>query len=456
MAFALPSMAPLDVRELYDRDGAQALVLRLLVLHPVEVTEALEQLDGSDRLSVFRSLPVSLGAQVLLNGDAAFRSGLLERLPPELMGQILDRMPVEHATQLLDLLDADRQAEILAGSSLEDGDQMAAIRRCSPTSVGRLMVRQVARIRPDMTVTQAIRYLREHSEELETVNDLFVLDEDRKLCGVLALRELLVSDPRVQVRELMKTRVVMVTPETDREEAANLISRYNFLSLPVVDSERRLLGVLTVDDLIDVMIQEGTEDVLHLGAISGGGDAAEDASYWAGRITSAVRKRVGWLLLLFVAGSCTSQVLSHFQTELRELVALSFFVPLLIGTGGNAGSQTVITVVRGLALGEIRPRDAGKVVFREAVTGLLLGLLLGVIAFFGAFAVTGNPRMGAVLGASVVSVCTWSTSVGALVPMVAHRLRIDPSVASAPFISTLVDATGLMIYFLIAKVMLGL
>jgi magnesium transporter len=248
----------------------------------------------------------------------------------------------------------------------------------------------------------------------------------------------------------------MVTPETDREEAANLISRYNFLALPVVDERRRLLGVVTVDDLIDVLIQEGTEDVLHLGGVSGGDDAEGETSYWAGRITSVVKKRVMWLLLLFVAGSLTSLVLRTFHGSIEKVVALSFFVPLLIGTGGNAGSQSVMTVVRGLALGEIRGRDAGRVLLREALTGLLLGLFLAALALVGGWVATGSARLGLVLAASVAAVCAWSTSVGALIPITARKLRVDPTVASAPFISTLVDATGLVIYFLIARAILGI
>jgi magnesium transporter len=454
MTFALPTAPALEVRDLLERDGPQAVALQLLTLHPVEITEALETLDHEERLQVVSALPVNITAQLLLNADAEFREGLLHRLSSESLAHILDRLPVEHATQILEQLEDERQSEVLAATSPEDAAQMEAIRRCPPSSVGRLMVRQVPRIRPEMTVAETFRYLRRVSPDLETINNLYVLDEDGTLCGVVALRELVVADPQARIHDLMQTRVVMVTPDTDREEAANLISRYNFLGLPVVDDHRRLLGVLTVDDLVDVMIQEGTEDLLHLGAVSGGNDAEGDTSYWAGRITSAVKKRIGWLLLLFIAGSFTSQVLQHFQAPLQERLALSFFIPLLIGTGGNAGSQTVMTVVRGLALGEIRPRDASRVLLRETMTGLLLGLLLGTIAFVGGWLVTGDLGVGIVLGAAVVAVCTWSTCVGALIPITAHFLKVDPTVASAPFISTFVDATGLMIYFLIARVIL--
>lgn len=456
MTFALPTNPTLEVRDLLERDGPHAVALQLLTLHPVEIAEAMEPLDHEQRLDIFRALPINIAAPVLLNADAEFRSGLLDRLSPEFLAQILDRLPIEHATGVLEQLDDDKQADVLAVTSPEDATEIEAIRKCPPSSVGRLMVRRVPRVRPESTVAEAFRYLRRRTADLETINNLYVLREDNVLCGVVALRELVEADPQALIGDLMQSRVVMVTPETDREEAAHLISRYNFLALPVVDNRRRLLGVVTVDDLVDVLIQESTEDVLHMGAIAGGGDADADTSYWAGRITSAVKQRIGWLMLLFVASSITSQVLKHFHTELEQLVTLSFFIPLLIGTGGNAGSQSVMTVVRGLALGEIRMRDATRVVVRETLTGGLLGVCLGALAFLGGWAFTQNAQLGMVLGISVVAVCTWSTCVGALIPICARLLKIDPTVASAPFISTFVDATGLLLYFLIAKAILGI
>ncbi len=456
MTFALPVAPAMAVRDVLDRDGARALALQLLTLHPVEVTEALESLEHDERFRVVQALPISMAAQVLLSGDSEFRSGLLHRLSGASVAQILDRLPVEHAAQLLSQLDDERQAEVLALSSPEDAEQMEAVRRCAPSSAGRLMVRQVARVRPEMTVAETFRYLRRGAAQLAYTNNAFVLDEDGQLVGVIALRELVEAEPNAILGDLMQTRVVMITANTDREEAANLISRYNFSALPVVDDHRRLLGVVTVDDLVDVLIKEGTEDVLRMGAVSGGDDEEAESSYWAGRVGSAVKKRIGWLLLLFVAGSLTSEVLKHFQAQLEHLVVLSFFIPLLIGTGGNAGSQTVMTVVRGIALGEIRGRDAGRVLMREALTGLVLGLILGLVAFTGGWAVSKSPAIGTVLGLAVVAVCTWSTCVGALIPITARVLKADPAVASTPFISTLVDATGLIIYFLIAKAVLGI
>lgn len=456
MTFALPTIPVLEVHQLLEREGPQAVALQLLTWHPVEITEALEKLDHEDRVQVLSALPVNIAAQVLLNADAEFREGLLSRLSPESLAGMLDRLPVERATQLLEQLDDERQAEVLAASAPDDAAQMEAIRRCPASSVGRLMIRQVPRIRPDMTVAETFRYLRRASAQFGTTNNLYVLDERGVICGVVALRELVEADPQSRIQDLMQTRVVMVTPETDREEAAQLISRYNFLALPVVDDSRHLLGIVTVDDLVDVLIQENTEDVLHLGAVSGGDDAEEDTSYWAGRIGSTVKKRIGWLLLLFVAETLTGSVLRWAESELRAQVALMFFVPLLIGTGGNAGSQTVTTIVRGLAVGEIRLRDTLRVWLKETSTGLLLGLLLGLFGFIRAVFWGQDWRFCAVVGLAMAAVCIWANTVGSLVPLLARRLKIDPTVVSAPLITTVVDATGLVIYFLIAKAILGI
>ncbi|MBM3460336.1 MAG: magnesium transporter, partial [Armatimonadetes bacterium] len=323
MSFALPIAPAVEVAEVLARGGPAGAALQLLALHPVEMAEALEPLEDDARVAIVAELPLHLAAQVLQNGDAAFRTGLLERLAPARLAQMLDRLPVEHAAQLLEQVDPDRQQEILAESPADDVAQMRAIRSCPPSSVGRLMLRQVPRVQAHMTVRETLAFLRATASEMETINDLYILDEDRVLQGVVSLRQLVLAVPDAPLRDVMQTRVVRVAPETDREEAANLLSRYNFLALPVADESGRLLGVVTVDDLMDVLIQEGTEDLLHLGAVSGGDDAAGETSYWAGRITSAVKKRLGWLMLLFVAGSFTSQVLSHFHHELQAVVALS-------------------------------------------------------------------------------------------------------------------------------------
>ncbi len=456
MTFALTTAPLASVSEVLERDGAQALALQLLTFHPVEVAEALESLEHDDRYRVLRALPVNMAAQVLLNGDAEFRAGLSHRLSPENLAQILDRLPIEHAARLLEQLPEEHQASVLAHSAPDDAEQLQVIRQSAPGSVGRLMVRQIPRAQAEMTVAATFRYLRRSAARLSNTTNVYVLDPAGLLLGVVALRELVEADPLTRLGDLMQTRVVMVTPDTDQEEAANLVSRYNFSALPVVDEERRLLGIVTVDDLVDVLIREGTEDALAMGAVSSGRDEEQVTDYWAGRLSSVIRKRFGWLFLLFIAGALTSLVLGFFEGDVRNLVTLALFVPLLIGTGGNAGSQTVITVVRGLAVGEIRLRDSGRVIAREVLTGAVLGVLLGILAFGGVSLALGDVLLGTAVAGSLVAVCAWSNLLGAGIPLAARAFRLDSAIVSTPFITTIVDATGLAIYFLIARVILGL
>jgi magnesium transporter len=246
---------------------------------------------------------------------------------------------------------------------------------------------------------------------------------------------------------------VTVQALDDQELVANRIAKYNLLAVPVLEKDGSVVGFVTVDDVIDVMVEEGTEDVLKMAAIEPG---ALDKPYFQNPVLTVVRKRIGWLLLLFVAETFTGTVLRAYESELAAVVALSFFIPLLIGTGGNAGSQTVSTIIRSLALGEIRIRDAGRVVLREAGTGLTVGIGLAVIAFGRALLWGAHMPLAITVAVTILAICAWSTTVGSLIPIAAQRFGIDPAVLSAPLIATLVDATGLVIYFQIAKVFLHL
>jgi magnesium transporter len=237
---------------------------------------------------------------------------------------------------------------------------------------------------------------------------------------------------------------------------AKLVSKYDVFAIPVVDEENRPLGIVTVDDVIDVLNEEQTEDVLHMAGVVAADDETAESTYFTTPVWRTVRKRVVWLIFLFAGSTVTGLVLRHFEGHLTKVVALAFFIPLLIGTGGNAGSQAVATVIRGLALDEIRFRSIGRVFAREAGSGLLLGALLGVFGFIFALVMGFSPATGVAVGLSILGICAWANVVGAMVPIVAHRIGIDPTVMSAPMITTLVDATGLFIYFLVAGLVLGL
>ncbi len=292
------------------------------------------------------------------------------------------------------------------------------------------------------------------AREKESIFSCYVLEpETGRLLGAVSLRDLVMADLDQPVEKVMRRKPVTVQALDDQELVANRIAKYNLLAVPVVEKDGSVVGFVTVDDVIDVMIEEGTEDVLKMAAIEPG---ALDKPYFQNPVLTVVRKRIGWLLLLFVAETFTGTVLRAYESELAAVVALSFFIPLLIGTGGNAGSQTVSTIIRSLALGEIRIRDAGRVVVREAGTGLTVGIGLAVIAFGRALLWGAHMPLAITVAVTILAICTWSTTVGSLIPIAAQRFGIDPAVLSAPLIATLVDATGLVIYFQIAKVFLNL
>jgi magnesium transporter len=281
----------------------------------------------------------------------------------------------------------------------------------------------------------------------------YVLDETGRLLGSLSLRDLVMADLEAPITSVMRKRPITVEALEDRESVANKIAKYNLLAVPVLEKDGSVVGFVTVDDVIDVLIEEGTEDILRMAAVEPG---ALDKPYFENSVWLVVRKRIGWLLLLFVAETFTGTVLRHYEGELAAVVALSFFIPLLIGTGGNAGSQTVTTIIRSLALREIRIRDAWRVLGREASTGVTIGVLLGAVAFGRALLWGAHMPLAITVAITILAICSWSTTVGSLIPIMAERFGVDPAVLSAPLITTLVDATGLVIYFSIAKAILKL
>jgi magnesium transporter len=308
---------------------------------------------------------------------------------------------------------------------------------------------QVVAVRRGGTVRQALEQVREGGAGAETIYMIAVLGEGRCLEGVISLRRLLLSEPDELVGTLM-TRPVSVLASDDQESAARVILDNRLVAAPVVDAEQRLLGVLTVDDALRVLDREQEEDVAR-----SGGTLPLRRPYLSVGVVALVRSRIAWLLVLVVAATLTVRVLDHFESLLDEVVTLALFVPLLIGTGGNAGAQAATTIVRAMAVGDVRPGDVLRVAGREVITGLLLGVSLSAVGF-GPAVIFAGVDVAFVLAISVVAVCTLATAAGSVIPMFARGLGVDPAVVSAPFISTFVDATGLIVYFLVARAVLGL
>ena len=431
---------------------ADALKQLLAKAHPADIAEMMDRLNAAQRKQVFAQVPVALAPKVVDELSIETTRQVLDGLPDADVARLLEQLPMDEVAEVLTEDVPKRKDALLALLSPAKAEAVRSQMRYPAHSAGQMMTEQFATVRPEMTSEETLAHLRQVQADVETLTNLYVVNPNQQLIGVVSLREVVVAPPGKRLDELMNTQLVTVTPETDREEVARLVSHYDYLALPVVAPDGRVLGIITVDDVIDVLVAEGTEDILRFGGMEGGGTI--DQPYFTVPIPLVIRKRVGWLLLLFLAETLTGTVLRYFENELARVVALSFFIPLLIGTGGNTGAQTVSTLIRGLALGEIQMRDIWRVVLRELFSGLLLGVLLGAVAFGRALLWGSAPPLAAVVGLSILVICTWANTIGSLIPLIAHRLKIDPAVVSAPLITTLVDATGLAIYMLIARALL--
>jgi magnesium transporter len=442
-----------DIEELI-RDNPSQIPAAVADLHPADIAELLDELPEEERLILFEALPPDQGAAVLSELKGETLRLILHRASPEKLGPQLDRVPGDEVTFLLERLTQRQREALLQKMSPRDAAEAERLLRYPPRTAGRLMTEKFATILPEWTVAETLEHLKKVDPEVETIQSLYAVDDNGHLVGAVSLRKLFPAAPGKKISELMNRNVRSVHPDTPQEEVARLVSKYDIHSIPVVDDQNRPLGIVTVDDVIDVLIEEQTEDMLHLAGMSAEAEVSE--GYFATRPWRNVRARFFWLLLLFATETLTGTVLRHFEAELAKVVALAFFIPLLIGTGGNSGSQTVTTIVRGLAVGEIRMRDFWRVLWREAGSGLTLGILLGAVGFGRALLWGSTTPLAVTVGISILVICTWANAVGATIPMLATLFKIDPTIMSAPLIATLVDATGLFIYFMIARSILGL
>lgn len=418
-------------------------------LRPPDQADLFGELPPEDQDALLPRLDVEDSAAILEELEDAEAAELASRLDTEALARILDEMEPDEAADLLG--DIPPAQALQALSAMEEADEVEPLLAHPDETAGGLMTPPTVTLRQEMTAEEAIAYLRALAPDSETVYYLFVVDEEHRLVGVISLRQLVVAPPTARIREIMDPEVIHIHASADQEEAARLMSRYGLLALPVVDDEDRLLGLITHDDLVGVLEDEATEDIYRLGA-----SEPPDEPYLDTPISKMFRKRIGWLLLLFVTETLTGSVLRFFENELAEAIALTFFVPLLIGTGGNAGSQVASAVIRALALGELTFRHLFVVIWREIRTAFLLGLAMGAVGLFRAITWHSPFPLAVTVGVSLSTIVVWAALIGASLPLIAHRLRIDPAVVSGPAMSTLVDATGLVIYFMIARAIMGL
>jgi magnesium transporter len=427
---------------------------QLADLDAADLAELINQLTLAEAAAVVSLLPVPRAIEICDQPTMRRRAAILEQLDPSRVAQILEGLSADESTDIIQRMSPHERHRVLLKLSAEMRKELEDLLQYPAHTAGGIMTTEFVRLDPGMTVGEALKHIRSVAREKESIYACYVMEpKTNHLLGAVSLRDLVMAELDKAVTDVMRRRPVTVNALDDQEVVAKKIAKYNLLAVPVLEQDGSVVGFVTVDDVIDVLVEEQTEDILRMAGVEPG---ALDKPYFDNPILRVVRKRIVWLLLLFVAGTLTSAVLHRYQDELAAVVALSFFIPLLIGTGGNAGAQTVMTVIRSLALGEVGVKHAWRVVMREASTGMVVGLLVAPVAFGQALLWQVPITLALTVSVTMFAICVWSTTVGSLVPIVAERLGVDPAVLSAPLITTLVDATGLVIYFTIAKIILHL
>lgn len=447
-----------EIRRLLEEREFFKLKDLLKGFQPAELVELIEADDDTDHQAiVFRVLPLHLATQTFELLDLGTQRHFLETLSSEKMVEVLNEMAPDDRTELLEYLPDELVRELILQLSEAERRVTLELLGYPEDSVGRLMTPDYVAVRQDWTIGHVLDHVREYGRRAETLNEIYVTERG-VLLDAIRIHDVLLAAPTTRVSELMDRRFVALQVMQDQEEALRLFEKHDRVALPVVNPHGVLFGIVTVDDMLDVRAEEDTEDIQKLG-----GSQALEEPYLDTPLLTMVRKRVGWLVVLFLGELLTATAMGYFEGEIAKAVVLATFIPLIISSGGNAGSQATSLIIRGMALGEFSPRDWWLVLRRELVSGVLLGLALAALGFLriGIWEMispaTYGPHwapIGFAVGFSVLGVVLWGTLAGSMLPLLLRRLGLDPATASAPFVATLVDVTGLVIYFTFALVFL--
>lgn len=411
-----------------------------------ERREVFNQLGRVEAVELFLSLTTHDQAELLAEATPQEKRSWVRLLAPDDIADLIQEQGVESKDEILDLLDPQTRREVIA------------LLAYAEDNAGGLMSSRFVRLRPDMTVDEAISYLRIQAKtQVETLYYAYVLDTDQKLLGITSFRDLFSSSPQKRIHEIMRTDVIKIPVDMDQEQISRLFAQSNVMALPVIDEHNQMKGIVTLDDVASVIQEEATEDIQKMGAVETLG-----APYLKISLFEMIRKRAGWLVVLFLGEGFTATAMAYFQIEIERAVVLAFFIPLIISSGGNSGSQATTLIIRAMALGEVRMMDWWRVFVRELSTGLALGAFLALVGFTRIMIWPTKEEVygpqyfwvAMTVGLSLVGVVLWGSLTGAMLPFVLKKFKLDPAVASAPAVATIVDVTGLVIYFTVASIVL--
>ncbi|MFD3006382.1 magnesium transporter [Thermus tengchongensis] len=436
------------------QEGDTLKLKRLLEeTHPQDLLAVWNDLEGEHRYVVLTLLPKDRAAEVFANLPAEAQAEYLKTLPPWRVQELLEELSLDDLADALQAVEEEDPALFRRLKEALDPKTRAEVEeltRYEEDEAGGLMTPEYVAVREGMTVEEVIRFLRRAAPDAETIYYIYVVDEAGRLKGVLSLRDLIVADPKTKVAEIMNPKVVFARTDTDQEEVARLMADYDFTVLPVVDEDGILVGIVTVDDVLDVLEEEATEDIHRMAAVD-----VPDLVYSQASPIALWMARVRWLVILILTGMVTSSILQGFESLLEAVTALAFYVPVLIGTGGNTGNQSATLIIRALATRDLDLKDWRRVLLKEGAVGFLLGLTLALF-LLGKVVLDGQWALVPVVGLALFLIVLFANLVGALLPFALRRLGVDPALLSNPLIATLTDVTGLLIYLTLARLLLNL
>jgi magnesium transporter len=428
--------------------GAKSL---LVPVQSVDIAEAIEFLPEAMQAIAFRLLSKEEAIEVFEYLDPRVQQSLLEDFKRQDVQEIVDHISPDDRARLFDELPAKIVRRLLQQMSPAEREATALLLGYAPNTAGRIMTPEYLFLRENITVTQALEQIRSQARRSETIYYIYVTDDARHLTGILSLRDLILAQPEQTISNIMTRDVVFVHTNTDQEEVARTIQHYDFVAVPVVDNERRLVGIVTVDDVLDILEQETTEDIYTLGGLESGAE-----NYFQTNLWTVARRRVTWLMVLLITNTATTAVIRSQEDILEKVVTLAAFIPLLIDTGGNVGAQSSTVVIRGLNTDSVRKQEALNIIQREAIAGALLGGMLGIVVTVWAVILQGNLAVAIAVGVSLFSICLLASVSGSALPFIFHQMKLDPALMSAPFITTAVDVLGVLIYLNVARWIIGI
>ena len=434
------------IRELLETRQYTNLRQKVAEMNTADVAAILEEMEEEELLKVFRILPKSMAADVFSYLEVDHQQMIITSLSDKEAANIIDNLMADDATDLLEEMPANVVKKLLANASADTRRDINHLLRYPEDSAGSIMTVEYVDLKENMTVQDAINRIRQVGVDSETINICYVLDAKRTLVGTVALRYLLITPPDAIIGEMMHENVVFINTMMDQEEVARQFQKYDFTAMPVVDNENRLVGIITVDDIVDILQEEATEDIEKMAAI-----VPTDKPYMKTTVFETWKKRIPWLLLLMISATFTGSIITSFEDALSACVVLTAYIPMLMDTGGNAGGQASVTIIRGLSLNEIEFKDAFKVVWKEARVAVLCGLTLAAANFVKLLLFDRvTIAVAAVVCLTLVAAVFIAKIIGCLLPMLAKKIGFDPAVMARPFITTIVDALSLLIYFSIA------